>query len=259
MAPFHVWSWNKWTELFNLDKVKFTTMMDDEAVDINNGESVIRIVTCMIMIRSYVPGFSRRCTSCWCIRNQMADSTGRQWRSPMISGRVIFTFCQISDFSRQFYAFSKFLLIFKWPKSEETLIGYFFQHHPSPCVRQDFFSYKKKRKRKRKKKNWFWARRVSVAIVTNFAKKIIVQFFKKFNKILFFFLDFTFFLSIFTFYPTFKEISKNVMILKIYIDISLCQCISIILIRYRYINTTNRKADNTVRSKSDNHNMATWT
>ncbi len=34
--------------------------MDDEVVGINNGDSVIHIVTCMIMIRSYVPGFSRR-------------------------------------------------------------------------------------------------------------------------------------------------------------------------------------------------------
>ncbi len=34
-----------------------------------------------------------------------------------------------SRFLLQFYAFSKFLLIFKWPKSEETSIGDFFQHH----------------------------------------------------------------------------------------------------------------------------------
>ncbi len=39
--------------------------MDDEAVGINNGESVIRLLTCMIMTRSYVPWFSRRCTSCY--------------------------------------------------------------------------------------------------------------------------------------------------------------------------------------------------
>ncbi len=30
-------------------------MMDDEAVGINNGESVIHVVTCMMMIRSYAP------------------------------------------------------------------------------------------------------------------------------------------------------------------------------------------------------------
>ncbi len=32
-------------------------------------------------------------------------------------------------FLRQFYAFSIFSLIFKWPKSEETSIGDFFQEH----------------------------------------------------------------------------------------------------------------------------------
>ncbi len=32
--------------------------MDDEAVGINNGELVIRVVTCMMMmIRSYIPGY----------------------------------------------------------------------------------------------------------------------------------------------------------------------------------------------------------
>ncbi len=62
---------------------------------------------------------------------------------------------------RQFYAFSKFSLIFKWPKSEETSIGDFFQHHH---VEEQIFFFTKK---KRKKKNWFWGlRRVSVAIVT---------------------------------------------------------------------------------------------
>ncbi len=33
--------------------------MDDEAVGINNRKSVIHVVTCMIMIRSYISGFSR--------------------------------------------------------------------------------------------------------------------------------------------------------------------------------------------------------
>ncbi len=104
--------------------IKFTTM-DDKVVGTNNGKLVIHAVTCMIMICSYVPRFSRRCTSCQCIRNRMAGSTqGTQWCSPMVSGRVIYTFCQISDFLRQFYTFSKFSLIFKWPKSEETsMIG----------------------------------------------------------------------------------------------------------------------------------------
>ncbi len=49
-----------------------------EEVGINNGESVIHIVTCMMIIR------------------------------------------RISDFCRIFTLSSKFLLIFKWPKSEET-------------------------------------------------------------------------------------------------------------------------------------------
>ncbi len=83
--------------------------MDDEVVGINNGKFVIHVVTCLIMIRSYIPGFSR-CTSCsWCIRNRMADSTLRiQWRSLMVSGRVIFTFCQISDFWDNFTLFINF-------------------------------------------------------------------------------------------------------------------------------------------------------
>ncbi len=121
--------------------------MDDEAFGINNGKLVIRVVTCMIMIRSYVPGFSKRCTSCcWCIRNLMAGSTRRiQWRSLMVCGRVIFTFCQISDFLLQCYAFSKFSLIFKWPKSQETSIGDFLQHRH---VRVDFSCKKKPRKEK---------------------------------------------------------------------------------------------------------------
>ncbi len=57
------------------------------------------------------------------------DNGATQWCSPMVSGRVIFTFCQNSDFLLQFYAYSKFLLILKSPKSKETSIGDFFQHH----------------------------------------------------------------------------------------------------------------------------------
>ncbi len=63
------------------------------------------------------------------IEYRVAGSIRRiQWRSPMVSKRVIFTFCQISDFLQQFYTFSKFSLIFKLPKSEKTSIGDFFQH-----------------------------------------------------------------------------------------------------------------------------------
>ncbi len=43
-------------------EIKFTAM-DDEVGGINKGKSVIHIVTCMIMIRLYVPWFSK-CTSC---------------------------------------------------------------------------------------------------------------------------------------------------------------------------------------------------
>ncbi len=84
--------------------------MDDEAIGINNGELVIRVVTCMIMIHLYVPGFSKRRTSC-CgyIQNRMAGSTRRiQWHSRMLSGMVIFTFCQISDFCGNFTLFINF-------------------------------------------------------------------------------------------------------------------------------------------------------
>ncbi len=39
----------------------------------------------------------------------MAGSKRRiQWHSPVVSGRVIFTFCQISDFLQQFYVFLNF-------------------------------------------------------------------------------------------------------------------------------------------------------
>ncbi len=115
--------------------------MDDEAVGINNRKSVICVVTCMIMIHSYAPGFSRRCTSyCWCIWNWMVCSTRRiQWHSPMVSGWVTFTFSQISDFLRQFYAFSKFLLIFKWPISEESIT----------MCKSRFFPTKKKKKKEK--------------------------------------------------------------------------------------------------------------
>ncbi len=47
--------------------------MDDEVVGINNGKLVIRVVTCMIMIRSYILRFSRCTSCCWCIRNQMGE------------------------------------------------------------------------------------------------------------------------------------------------------------------------------------------
>ncbi len=139
-------------------------------VGINNGELVIQVVTCMIMIRLYVPGFSKRCISCcWCIWNQMAGSIWRiQWRSRIMSGRVIFTFCQISDFLLQFYAFSKFSLVFKRPKSEETSFGDF---SSITMCKSRFFPKKKKKKKKKKnkkKKNWFCAlRRISVAIVAH--------------------------------------------------------------------------------------------
>ncbi len=142
--------------------------MDDEAIGINNGKSVIHVLTCMIMIRSYIPGFSR-CTSCWCTRNRMGGSTQRiQWHSPMLSGRVIFTFCQISDLLRRFYTFSKFSLIFKWPKKRGNLDQWVTFSSITMC-KSRFFPTKKK-------KNWFWAlRRVSVAIVTwNLISKMTV-------------------------------------------------------------------------------------
>ncbi len=81
--------------------------MDDGAVVINIGESVIYVVTHMMTIRSYIPGFSRRCTSC-CQYSLFAEFQ---------------IFCGI------FMLFSKFSLIFKRSKSEETLIGDFFHHH----------------------------------------------------------------------------------------------------------------------------------
>ncbi len=82
--------------------------MDDGGI--NNGELVIHVVAYMIMIRSYIPEFSRRCTSCrWCIRNKMAGSTPKiQWHSPMVSGRIVFTFGQISDFCDNFTLFLNF-------------------------------------------------------------------------------------------------------------------------------------------------------
>ncbi len=55
------------------------------------------------------------------------------------------------------------------------------------------------------------------------------------------FSDFMFFFRPFTFYPIFWEISKNITIFKIHIDISICQCILLILIWYRYINITIKK------------------
>ncbi len=126
--------------------------MNDEAVG-NNGKSVIRIVTCMTMIRRYVPGFSRRCTSCcWWIWNRMAGSTQRmQWHSPMVSGRVIFTFCQISDFSGNFTLFLNFHSFSNGQKGRKPRLATF---SSITCVRVDFFL---------QKKNWFWAlRRVSI-------------------------------------------------------------------------------------------------
>ncbi len=65
-------------------------------------------------------------------------------------------FCQISDFLWQFYAFSNFSLIFKWPKSEETSIGTF----------SSIIMYKSRFLPTKKEKLNLWLRRISVAIVT---------------------------------------------------------------------------------------------
>ncbi len=110
-------------------------------------------------------GLSRRCTSCcWCIRNRMAGSTRRiQRRSPMVSRRVIFTFCRISDFLRQFYAFLNFHSFSNGQKARNPRSATF----SSITVCKRIFFPTKKKKKKQKKKNWFWALwRVSVAIVT---------------------------------------------------------------------------------------------
>ncbi len=73
--------------------------MDDKVVGINNGELVIRVVTCMTMIHSYVP--------------------------ECLGGSYSF-FAEFQIFCSIFTLSSKFSLIFKWPKSEETSIGDFF-------------------------------------------------------------------------------------------------------------------------------------
>ncbi len=154
MVLFHVQSWNKWTELFNLNRDKIHR--DDKAVGVNHGKLVIHIVTCMIMIRSYIPEFSTCTSCCWCIQNQMAGSTQRiKWRSPLVSGRVIFTFCQISDFCSNFTLFLNFHSFINYQKARKAQSVVF---SSITTCKSRFFP-----------KNWLWALRcVSVAIVTNF-------------------------------------------------------------------------------------------
>ncbi len=119
--------------------------MDDEVVGINNGESVICSITCMIIISSYIPGFSRRCTNCcWCIWNRMVGSTQRmQWCSPMVSGRVIFTFGQISDFWGNFTLFLNFHLFSNGQKAREPRLATF---SGITMCKSRFFPTKKKKK-----------------------------------------------------------------------------------------------------------------
>ncbi len=127
----------------------------------------------MIMIRSYVPGISRRCTTscCWCIRNRMTGSTRRiQWRSLMVSWRVIFTFHHISDFLR----FTLFLNFRSFSNGQKVRKLWSLTFSSSTVCKSRFFSTKKK------KKNWFWVlRRVSVAIVTFMNKQEAPYFLQK--------------------------------------------------------------------------------
>ncbi len=77
-----------------------------------------------------------------CMRNQMAVCTRKiLWRSPMMSWRVIFTFCRISDFLRQFYAFFKIFAHFQMAKKRGNLDRRLFP--ASPRVRVDFILQKK--------------------------------------------------------------------------------------------------------------------
>ncbi len=106
--------------------------MDDKAVGINNGESVIRLVNYMMMIRPYVSGISRRCTSCC-------------WYSLFAKFQIFAAFLR---FLRNFRSFSN------GQKARKPRSATFF----NITLRGDFFQ---------QKKNWFWElRRVSMAIVT---------------------------------------------------------------------------------------------
>ncbi len=62
------------------------------------------------------------------------------------SGRVILIFCQILNFLRQSYAFSKFLLIFKCQKARKPRSATF----SSITICQSRFPTKKKKKNKKK-------------------------------------------------------------------------------------------------------------
>ncbi len=166
MAPFHVQSRNKWTDLFISDGRSNSRHWITKRWVLIMGNQWC-VVTCMIMIRLYIIEFSRRWTSCyWCIRNRMVGSTRRiQWRSPMESGMVIFTFYQISDFLRKFYTFLNFHSFSNGQKARKPRSATF--SNIIVC-KSRFFPTKKT------KKNWFWAlRRVSVAIVpyTDFSCK----------------------------------------------------------------------------------------
>ncbi len=143
--------------------------MDDEAVGINNRKLVIRVITCMIMIRLYVPGFSRWCRNCcWCIRDQMAavhEEYNGVW-----AGNIHFLpnfrfFCSNFTLFLNFYSFSNVQKVRKpWLKTFSSII----------MCKSRFFPKQKKKTKKQKKQNWFWAlKRVSVAIVTYFIFEIL--------------------------------------------------------------------------------------
>ncbi len=123
----------------------------------------VKVVTYMTMIRSYIPGFSKRCASCcWCIQNRMAGSTRRmQWRSPIVSGRVIFAFLPNFRFFAAILFFLNFHSFSNGQKARKPRLATF--SGIAMCSSR-FFPTKKKNQ---KKKNWCWVlRRVSGAIVT---------------------------------------------------------------------------------------------